>query len=202
VCVSMSLCVSVCVSMSVCVCACRRYDDLEPFDATARRVDMDRADGDLYRRVSVCVCVSMSVSVSVCLYVSLCVCVYRRYDDPEPFDVTARRVDMDRADEDLYRRVSVSVCLYVCVSVSACLCVSLCQSVTLCVCACRRYDDPEPFDVTARRVDMDRADGDLYRQRQPHPSSEPQLRRVQSRSRLEAQQPNDDIFVRSHWAAS
>ena len=56
----------------------------------------------------------------------------------------------------------------------------------LCHC-CRRFDDPEPYEVNARPRDME-----LYRQ---HPSSEPQLRRVQSRSRLETQQPTDDIFV-------
>jgi len=64
-------------------------------------------------------------------------------------------------------------------------------SVTLCNC-CRRFDDPEPFDVNARHHDAE-----LFRQ---HPSSEPQLRRVQSRSRLEMQQPTDDIFVSLCWA--
>jgi len=58
-----------------------------------------------------------------------------------------------------------------------------------CVFVCRRFDDPEPFDVSARRGDVD-----LYQQ---HPSSEPQLRRVQSRSRLETQQLADDVFVSS-----
>ena len=53
---------------------------------------------------------------------------------------------------------------------------------------CRRFDDPEPFDVNARRGDVESF--------QQHPSSEPQLRRVQSRSRLETQQLADDHFVR------
>ena len=62
------------------------------------------------------------------------------------------------------------------------------QAVSWILChRCRRFDDPEPFEVNARP-----RDAELYRQ---HPSSEPQLRRVQSRSRLETQQPTDDIFV-------
>jgi len=56
----------------------------------------------------------------------------------------------------------------------------------LCHC-CRRFDDPESFEVHARPRDTE-----LYRQ---HPNSEPQLRRVQSRSRLETPQATDDIFV-------
>jgi len=71
---------------------------------------------------------------------------------------------------------------------------------THCILMFRHYDDPEPFDVNARRAEVERGDKDLYRPQ--HPSSEPQLRRIQSRSRLETQQFNDDSFVRSHWATS
>jgi len=61
------------------------------------------------------------------------------------------------------------------------------------VAVCRRYDDPEPFDVNGGRGD----EVESYRQ---HPSSEPQLRRVQSRSQLETQKPADDVFVSLHLA--
>ena len=58
---------------------------------------------------------------------------------------------------------------------------------------CRHYDDPEPFDVNGGRHGDD---VESYRQ---HPSSEPQLRRVQSRSQLETQKLTDDVLVSSHY---